>query len=411
MSTDVRSPFERDAAHGAAISPSASMACVTDRIAVVHDWLDTWRGGENVLSEILRIFPQADLFSLVDFLPDPLRVHLGGRIATTSFLQHMPLARSRFRQYLPLMPLAVESLDLSRYDLILSSSHAFAKGVRREPGQFHLCYCYTPIRYAWDLSEQYLAVSGLSAGLRGHLIRRVLRGIQQWDRGTSERVDSFIAISEHIRDRIARCYGRPAEVIPPPVDVAFFHPDPYGPPPSRREFFVTASRWVPYKRVDAIVAAFRELPDRRLIVVGDGPEAPRVRAAAGNNVSFRGEVPRSELRALLRAARAFVFAAEEDFGILPVEAQASGTPVIAYGKGGALETVCGQPVSGRTGVFFSEQTPAAIAAAIRDFDEICTEFEAGACVRNAARFDASRFARDFSDCVATKWRGRVEAGV
>ena len=379
------------------------------RIVVVHDWLDTWRGGENVLAEILRLFPDADLFALVDFLPDPLRDRLGGRLATTSFLQQLPLARSRFRQYLPLMPRAIESLDLSGYDLILSSSHAFAKGVRKTARQLHLCYCYSPIRYAWDLSEQYLAVSGMGAGMRGHVIRRILRRIQQWDRRSSERVDSFVAISEHIRDRIARCYGRTAEVIPPPVDVAFFHPDPSTPPPSRREYFVTASRWVPYKRVDAIVAAFRELPERQLIVVGDGPEAPRIRAVAGANVTFRGEVPRAELRDLLRGARAFVFAAEEDFGILPVEAQACGTPVIAYGRGGSLETVRGDAVADRTGLFFAEQTPAAIAAAVREFDGVATEFDADACVRNAARFDAPRFAREFSAWVAARWRDHVAA--
>lgn len=363
-----------------------------------------------MLAEILRLFPEAALFALVDFLPDPLRVRLGGRFATTSFLQRMPLAKSRFRQYLPLMPRAIESLDLSGYDLILSSSHAFAKGVRTAPGQLHLCYCYTPIRYAWDLSEQYLAVSGLGAGLRGRLVRRILQGIRRWDRRTSERVDSFIAISEHIRDRIARCYGRDAVVIPPPVDVAYFHPDPSVPPPSWREYFVTASRWVPYKRVDAIVAAFRDLPDHRLIVVGDGPEAPRVRAAAGANVTFRGEVPQAELRDLLRRARAFVFAAEEDFGILPVEAQACGTPVIAYGRGGSLETVRGDAAADRTGLFFAEQTSAAIAAAVRAFDRAGDQFDAASCTRNARRFDTPRFARDFSACVATRWHDHVAAG-
>jgi glycosyltransferase involved in cell wall biosynthesis len=363
------------------------------RIALVHDWLDTWRGGENVLAELVAIFRDADLFALVDFLPEAWRPRLAGKRAQTSFLQHLPFARTRFRNYLPLMPMAIESLDVGAYDLVLSTSHAVAKGVRTHSHQLHLCYCFTPMRYAWDLSEQYLAVSGIGQGPAAPLVRALLHRLREWDRRTSARANQYIAISEYIRERIHRCYERDATVIYPPVDVDFFTPDPMAPAPAQRGTYVTASRWVPYKRVDAIVAAFKTLPDHRLIVVGDGPEAPRIRAAAGANMEFVGEVPREELRELLRGARAFVFAADEDFGILPVEAQACGTPVIAYGRGGALETVI-EDGAARTGVFFREQTPAAIADAVRRFDGGVAAIDPIACVDNAQRFARGRFARE-----------------
>jgi glycosyltransferase involved in cell wall biosynthesis len=361
------------------------------RIALVHDWLDTWRGGENVLAELVSLFPDADLFALVDFLREDWRHRIAGKRARTSFLQHLPFARTRFRNYLPLMPWAIESLDVKDYDVVISSSHAVAKGVRTHARQLHVCYCFTPMRYAWDLSEQYLAVSGMGSGLTGPLVRKLLGRLRNWDRRTSAGVDHFVAISDYIRQRISRCYGRDSNVIYPPGDIGYFVRDPASPPPANRDYYVTASRWVPYKRIDAIVAAFRELPDRRLIVVGDGPEAPRVRAAAGSNVAFVGELSRESLRGVLQQAKAFVFAAEEDFGILPVEAQACGTPVIAYGRGGALETVVGDGAQ-RTGAFFHEQTAAAIADAIIRFDAVIGAVDPAHCVHNAQRFASSTFA-------------------
>ena len=366
------------------------------RVAVVHDWLDTWRGGENVLAEIVKLYPTADLFALVDFLPDALRSRLAGKHATTSFLQHLPGARRHFRALLPLFPRAIESLNVRGYDLVISSSHAVAKGVRPASNAVHVCYCHTPMRYAWDLRAQYLEQSGLASGWRGTLAGRVLDRLREWDRSSSTRVTQFVANSAYIRERIARCYGRDAAVIHPPVDVDFFTPAPGAPEPALRTSYVTASRWVPYKRVDLVVAAFRELPDRRLIVVGDGPEASRVRAAAGPNAQFVGEVPRERLRALLGQARAFVFAAEEDFGILPVEAQACGTPVIAYGRGGALETVCGAGTSATTGSFFGRQTALAIADAVRAFDAPLQRIRAADCRANAERFSAGRFRSEFA---------------
>ena len=377
------------------------------RVALVHDWLDTWRGGENVLAELVRIYPGADLFALVDFLSAAARGRLSGKRATTSFLQRLPGVRRYFRTLLPLFPRAIESLDVSGYDLVISSSHAVAKGVRTAGDQLHICYCHTPMRYAWDLRDQYLGPLGLRSGLRRALADRVLNRLRDWDRRVSPRVTHFIANSEFIAQRIARCYDRGATVIYPPVDVRFFTPGEGGAEPAGRDYYLAASRWVPYKRMDLVAAAFRDLPGRRLVIAGDGPEAARVRRAAGPDVEFVGEVPRERLRELLRGARAFVFAAEEDFGILPVEAQACGTPVIAYGRGGALETVRDGETGMATGVLFREQTAQAITAAVRAFDEALPTLRAAECRANAERFSAERFRAQFAAFVDHVATGRL----
>ena len=370
------------------------------RIAVVHDWLDTWGGGENVLAEILRAYPSADLFTLVDFLPDDLRPLLGGKRARTTFLQHVPGARRHFRMLLPLFPRAIESLDVTAYDFVISSSHAVAKSVRTAPAQLHVCYCHTPMRYAWDLREQYLRPRGFATGVQGVLANRILDRLRLWDRQTSGRVTHYVANSDFVRDRIARCYGRASAVIHPPVDTEFYVPDARPRAATARDYYFSASRWVPYKRMDLIAAAFRALPDRRLVMAGDGPEADLVRAAAGPNVEFVGRVTRERMRDLLRGARAFLFAAEEDFGILPVEAQACGTPVIAYGRGGALETVRDRAAGRPTGQFFAEQTPEALAAAVRHFETEFPPIDPRDCTANAARFSAARFHAEFTAFVA-----------
>jgi len=372
------------------------------RIAAVHDWLDTWRGGENVLAEIVRAYPQADLFALVDFLPEAQRPRLLGKRAHTTFLQHIPGASRHFRWLLPLFPRAIESLDVSGYDTVISSSHAVAKGVRTSPAQLHICYCHTPMRYAWDLRDQYLASHGLATGVRGALVHRVLDRLRDWDRRTSARVTQFVANSQFVRDRIARCYDRTATVIHPPVDIEFFTPAAET-APSARDYYFAASRWVPYKRMDLIAAAFRALPDRRLIVAGDGPAAARVCAAAGPNVEFVGEVPRERMRDLLRGARAFVFAAEEDFGILPVEALACGTPVIAYGRGGARETVRDRASGHPTGVFFDVQSPDAVTDAVRRFEQETPAIDPRDCREHALQFSAPRFAAEFTAFVEQAW--------
>jgi len=366
------------------------------RTAIIHDWLDTWGGAELALVELLALFPDADVFTLVDFMAPEDRARLGPRTIHTSFIQRLPFARTAFRRYLPLFPRAIESIDISPYDLVVSSSHAVAKGVRTTATQLHICYCYTPMRYAWGMRDQYLRQVGLDRGLTGRVVRRSLTRLREWDRVASGRVDHFVAISDAIAERIRRCYDRDSTVIYPPVAA------PAGDGAARGSAYVTVSRFVPYKRVDLIVEAFRLLPDRELVVIGDGPERARVEAAAGPNVKLLGHAPDTERDRWLATARAFVFAAEEDFGIAPLEAQARGTPVIAYGRGGALETIRGLDAEAPTGVLFPEQTAEAIAAGVRAYETNAGRITATACRENAARFSAERFRREFSAFVAAR---------
>ena len=363
------------------------------RVAIVHDWLVTYAGAERVLREMLMLYPQADLFAVVDFLSDADRERLLGKQAQTTFIQNLPWARKKYRSYLPLMPLAIEQLDLSAYDLVLSSSHAVAKGVLTGPDQLHICYCYTPIRYAWDLQHQYLRESGLK-GWKGALARLMLHYIRLWDARTALGVDHFVADSAYIARRVRKVYRREAAVIYPPVAV-----DSFPLREDKEDFYLAASRLVPYKRLDLIVAAFRSLPDKRLVLIGDGPEMDKIRALAGANVEILGYQPDAVLRDHLQRARALIFAAEEDFGILPVEAQACGTPVIAYGRGGVRETV----LEGQTGVFFEEQSAEAIVAAVQGFEALPT-FSPAACRANAEGFSEERFRRDLTALVSARWR-------
>ena len=371
------------------------------KTAIVHDWLVVYAGAERVLEQMLKVLPQADLFSLIDFLPDSERGFLGGRRARTSFLQKLPGARAHYRRYLPLMPLAVEQLDLSGYDLVVSSSYAVAKGVLTGPDQLHLCMCYSPMRYAWDLQHQYLRESGLEHGIRGAIARQVLHRVRNWDARTGNGVDGFIAISHFVARRIRKAYRRESTVIYPPVDVESFIPG-AGP---REPFYLTASRLVPYKRVDLVVDAFAALPDRTLVVIGDGPEAARISRRAGSNVRMLGHQPLEVLQDHMRRTRAFIFAAEEDFGIVPLEAQACGTPVIAFGRGGARETIRGLDQDQPTGVFFEDQSPASLREAIGSFELHESRLSPAACRENACRFAPGRFRAEFQEYVCD----RIEA--
>ena len=364
------------------------------KIAIVHDWLVTYAGAERVLEEMLAVYPHADLFSLIEFLPDGERQFLGGRQVRTSFLQRMPGARKHYRSYLPLMPVAVQLFDLSAYDLVISSSHAVAKGVPTREDQLHICMCYSPMRYAWDLKDQYLRETGLDRGAKGMAARWLLQRMRSWDARTADSVDRFIAISNFIAQRIWNSYRRESTVIYPPVDVENLTPG-----GSREDFYVTASRIVPYKRMDVIVDAFAAMPERRLVVIGDGPEQRRIRGRAGSNVTFLGHQPFEVLRDHLRRARAFVFAAEEDFGIAPLEAQACGTPVIAYGRGGVLETVRGLDSPHPTGIYFNEQSSSSVIGAVEEFERESTRISPAACRENALRFAPERFRREFTGVV------------
>ena len=369
------------------------------RVAIVTDWLTTYAGAERVIEQMIACYPQADVFAVVDFVPEAQRGFLQGKRPNVSFIQKLPGARKRYRHYLPLMPLAIEQFDLSAYDLILSSSHAVAKGVIVGPDQLHVSYVHSPIRYAWDLQHQYLKESGLDQRWVGWLARWFLHKIRLWDVRTQYGVDTFIANSGFIARRIHRVYGRAATVIYPPVDVNAFELN-----EKKADFYLTASRMVPYKRLDLIVDAFTAMPDKQLVVIGDGPDFDKIRARAGTNVRLLGYQSFAVLRDYMQRAKAFVFAAEEDFGITPVEAQACGTPVIAFGKGGALETVRG-PTHGdqTTGLFFGEQSVAAVCQAVEVFEGSPT-IAPSACRHNAERFSIDVFREKFSELVEAQWR-------
>jgi len=353
------------------------------RVALVHEWLVTYAGSEKVLRELLVLFPEADLFAVIDFLSDEDRTKLSGKRTKTTFIQRLPFASRHHRLYLPIMPIAIEQLDLSAYDVIISSNHAVAKGVLTGPDQLHICYCHTPMRYAWDLQHQYLREAGLTRGIKSLFARVILHYIRLWDARTVNGVDQFIANSAYVARRIKKVYRRDAKVIHPPVDLETFTMHAV-----KEDFYLTASRMVPYKKIDLIVEALSSTPERKLVVIGDGPEMLRIRSLAGPNVSFLGYQETDVLKDYLQRARAFVFAAEEDFGIVPLEAQACGTPVIAFGRGGVLETVVGQGET-PTGVFFHSQTVRSLLDAIRHFETLSIKPEE--CRKWAENFSAATF--------------------
>ena len=353
------------------------------KAALIHDWLITEGGGEKCVQSFLNINPDFDLFSLIDFFPDEYRERLiKGKYAQTSFIQKLPTAKSNHRKFLPLFPLAIEQFDLSDYDLILSSSMSVSKGVLTHAGQIHVCYCHSPMRYAWDLHFQYLREAGLTTGAKGWIAKYILHKMRTWDVISSNRVDHFIANSNFIAKRIKRIYNREATVIYPPVDVESFSLE-----TNKEGFFLTASRMVPYKKIDLIVEAFSHLPDKRLVVIGDGPDMDKIKSKATKNIEILGYQPFAVLKEHMQKAKAFVFAAEEDFGIIPVEAQACGTPVIAYGKGGALETV----VHNKTGILFNTQSADSIQSAILAFEKESDRFNPVAIREHALKFSTQRF--------------------
>jgi len=372
------------------------------KTAVVHDWLVTYGGADRVLEQILACFPDSDLFSLVDFLPRNQRGFILDKPVHTSFFQHLPFARQSFRKYFPLMPLAVEQFDLSSYDLVISSSHSVAKGVITGPDQLHICVCYSPMRYAWDLQHQYLQESGLDRGILGWPARWLLHEARLWDARTANGVDEFVAISNFIARRIWKTYRREATVIYPPVDV-----DSFALKEDKDDFYLTVSRLVPYKKVNLLVEAFRRMPDKKLVVIGDGSQYKSIKAAAGKNVMMLGFQSSQVVHDHMQRAKGFVFAAEEDFGITVLEAQACGTPVIAFGKGGALETVRDLGMDEPTGVFFHEHTCEAVVRAISLFEMERSQFRSISCRNNATRFSLERFHREFlefCECALAKSR-------
>ena len=367
------------------------------KIAVIHDWLVTYAGAERALEQILTLYPDADLFSLVDFLPQQQRAFILQKKVNTSFIQKMPFARKRYRSYLPLMPIAIEQFDLSSYDLVISSSYAVAKGVLTNARQLHVCYCYSPMRYAWDLHHQYLRESGLNRGIKGFIAQMVLHYMRMWDYIAANRVDHYLAISQYVAGRIKKTYNREATVIYPPVDIDNFVPHEGG-----KDYYLTASRMVPYKKIDLIVEAFSGMPDKKLVVIGEGPDFQKIRPKAGRNIELIGYQPVPVMKEYMQKAKAFVYAADEDFGIVTVEAQACGTPVIAFGKGGSLETVIplgNAEHSSPTGVFYSEQTVESLQNAVFLFEKNQDEFEGKHIRENALRFNEERFKKEFKDFI------------
>lgn len=364
------------------------MSVVPLKYALVHEWLTpkATGGSELVVREILRHI-DAEVYALIDFESTNPESYLYGRPVGTTFLQRFPRAREGVQKYLPLLPLAIEQLDLREYDVILSSSHAVAKGVLTTPRQLHVCYCHTPMRYAWDLTFDYLRSSAVGSGIPGFFTRLLLHQLRQWDVLSANRVDYFIANSRHTARRIWRCYRRTAEVIYPPIATERL---PFR--EQKGDFYLTVCRLVSYKKISLIVRAFNEL-GYPLIVIGTGPERDRLREIAAPNVQFLGWQSDESVARYMAEAQAFVYAACEDFGMAVVEAQACGTPAIAYGAGGTLETVLDirrHPESG-TGLLFDSQTEVALIEAVQEFERLKPKFVPEIACTHASQFDRGQF--------------------
>ena len=357
------------------------------KVAIVHDWLVTKGGAEKVLKEIIDIFPEADIFSLVDFLtPADREEILKGKYATTSFIQSLPLSKKYFRNYLPLFPYAIESFNLRDYDLIISSSWAVAKGVKKDKNQLHISYCHTPIRYAWDLYDEY--TFNLKEPKK-FLVQKTLEYIRRWDINTLDRVDYFIANSNFVKERIKRIYNKEAKVIYPFVDIEKFSLC-----EKKEDFYLTASRLVPYKKTKLIVEAFNKMPEKKLIVIGKGEEYENIKKIANSNIKLLGYQEDRVLIEYMQRAKAFVYAAVEDFGIAPVEALACGTPVVALNRGGTAETV----LDGINGILFKNQNISDIIAAIKRFEKSRFDYKK---VRDSS-LKYANFKDEFRDYVEQK---------
>ncbi|MBN1306473.1 MAG: glycosyltransferase [Chitinispirillaceae bacterium] len=360
--------------------------------AIIHEWLVTLAGAESVLQSIYHLYP-GSIYTLFHDPHEMKGAPWEEERIRTSLLQRLPFGKKHHRLYLPLFPMAIEQFDLRDHKLIISSSYAVAKGVLNSSDQLHICYCHSPMRYIWDLTFEYLEAAGLNGGWKSFTVRMLLHYIRLWDLASANRVNEYIANSHYIAHRIWKCYNRPAHVIYPPVDVERFRIG-----NKKENYFITISRLVPYKRIDIIVEAFNHLK-LPLVVVGDGPGMKKLRRIAGPTVELLGHRSAREVEELLANARAFVFSAEEDFGIVNVEAQASGLPVIAFGRGGTLETV----IEGKTGLFFKQQTPLCLIEAIQEFLDKEEKFDPQEIRKNAERFPRARFEREFKTFVDEAW--------
>ncbi len=362
--------------------------------ALICDWLNVYAGAERCVESFTNIWADFEIYSLIDFLNDTDRYGiLKNKYAHTSFIQNLPFAKSRYRDYLPLFPYAIENFNLSEYDLILSSSHAVAKGVLTHSDQLHISYVHTPIRYAWDLYFEYLKNSGLNSGLKGFFAKYFLHKIRIWDLISTNRVDYFIANSRYIASRIKKIYGRASDVIYPPVDT-----DKFEAKENKDEFYLTVSRLVPYKKVDVIVEAFSQI-NRKLVLIGDGPDMDKIKSKAKKNIEILGYQSNETIKHMMQNAKAFIFAAKEDFGIAPVEAQACGTPVICYGNGGVRETV----IDNVSGVYFYEQSVESLLGALDKFEHNVDKFDPSFIRRNSLRFSRKRFEEEIKTYIEHKF--------
>ena len=366
------------------------------KVAIIQEWLVTVGGSDKVVKAILDVFPDADIYTLVakkdvcDELGIPWeKVH-------TSFIQKMPFGVKKHRAYLPLFPFAIEQFDLRGYDVVISSSHCVAKGVITKADQLHICYCHSPIRYVWDMYNEYLEEGHLKRGLKGLIVKYLLHRIRKWDSITGNRVDYFISNSDYVGQRISKTYRRESTTIHPNIDISNFSLC-----ETKQAFYLASSRLVDYKKIDIIIEAFNQMPERRLVVIGGGPNLEKYRNMAKSNVEVMGYQPFDVLKEKMQHAKAFVFAADEDFGMIPIEAQSCGTPVIAYGHGGSLETVNG----GVTGLFFSEQMPDAIIEAVKRFESMGDmPFSPAVCRNWAEGFSEERFKREIKEFVEQKYK-------
>lgn len=373
------------------------------KVAIVQEWLVTVGGSDKVVKAILDVFPDADIYTLVakkevcDELGIPWeKVH-------TSFIQKMPLGTKKHRAYLPLFPFAIEQFDLRGYDVVISSSHCVAKGILTKADQLHICYCHSPIRYCWDMYNEYLEESHLDKGFKSWLVRLMLHPIRQFDAIAGSRVDYYISNSDYVGQRIRKTYRRKATTIHPNIDISNFELC-----NEKQEYYLASSRLVAYKKIDTIIEAFNQMPDKKLVVIGGGPNLEAYRKLAKDNVTVMGYQPFDVLKDKMQHAKAFVFAADEDFGMIPIEAQSCGTPVIAYGHGGSLETVNG----GKTGLFFNEQTPEAIVEAVNRFEAMGSQpFAPADCRQWAEDFSEERFKREIKEFVEEKYEEFKKNGI
>lgn len=378
--------------------------------ALIHDWYTVYGGAERCIESFTNIWDDFDHFSLIDDLNEEDRkVILKGKKTVNSFIQRLPFGKKKYRSYLPLFPLAIEQFDLNDYELIISSSSSVAKGVLTRPDQLHISYVYSPVRYAWDLYSQYLKESKLEKGIKGFFARYFLFKLRTWDYSTANRPDQYIAISKYVAKRIKKIYNKEALVIYPPVDTNSFNIS-----ETTEDYYITCSRMVPYKKIDLIVEAFSKT-EKKLIVIGDGPDYKKIERLAAPNVQLLGFLEKNKVLDLIKRAKAFIFAAEEDFGIAPIEAQAAGVPVIAFGKGGILETVNGQfpnnpvPRENMTGVFFKEQTSSSLLEALSFFEKNENLFDKKIIRKNAQQFSIERFEKEFKDTVESIYKNWKEA--